>query len=244
MKIGGIELLNIDCMEYMATLEDNAFDLAIVDPPYGIRVNKMSYLFENTTMFKQRNGNRLSPYSSKKMYKQKHWDNIPSDDYFLELLRVSKDQIIWGVDYFEYCISYMGYGRIIWNKMVPEGVSFKTTEKAFCSSINYELEIKLMWSGMCQAKSLSEPTTQQGNKSLNEKRIHPTQKPVLLYKWLLKNIANPADKILDTHLGSGSSAIAAANMGFEFVGCELDTDYFNAAVKRFKEQTQQIQMFK
>ncbi len=99
-----------------------------------------------------------------------------------------------------------------------------------------------MWAGFSQGKSLKEGRTQQGNKSLNEERIHPTHKPVLLYKWLLHNYAKPGDKILDTHLGSGSSAIAAHDMGFDFVGCEIDKDYYDAACKRFKEQTKQLKL--
>jgi site-specific DNA-methyltransferase (adenine-specific) len=112
-------------------------------------------------------------------------------------------------------------------------MSFSKYEVAYCSLIDEEIELPLLWAGMCQAKSLSEPMIQQGNKKLNERRIHPTQKPVLLYKWLLKNYAKPEFKIIDTHLGSGSSAIATYDFGCDFVGCEIDKEYYDAACKRF-----------
>ncbi len=222
-----VELLNIDCMELLATLPNKAFDLAIVDPPYGINVGNMAFLTEKK--------------NKKRGYKKSDLDkNIPTEKYFEELFRVSKNQIIWGIDYFNLNIHCKG--RIKWDKGMPEGVSFKRYETAYCSLINNEIEIKLLWAGMQQAYRLSAPMLQQGNKRLNEKRIHPTQKPILLYSKLLLDYAKKGYKILDTHLGSGSSAIAAYRMGCDFVGCELDEDYYNAAVKRFKEQTAQLKL--
>ena len=122
-------------------------------------------------------------------------------------------------------------------------MSFNRYEVAYCSLVNYEINIELLWAGMCQAKNLSSPMVQQGNKKLNEKRIHPCHKPILLYLKLIKDYAKPNDKILDTHLGSGSSRIAADKANLPFVGCELDADYFYASVKRFKEYSAQQTMF-
>ena len=198
-----VELLNMDCMEYMAGLSDKHFDLAIVDPPYGININN--------------NSGRLGHYGGKK-----NWDNsIPTKEYFNELCRVSVNQIIWGGNYFDLPPTR---GFVIWDKKQPEGVSFASCEYAWTSF------------------DKSAKTYYQRPQNADIIRIHPTQKPVTLYKWLLKNYAKEGDKILDTHLGSGSSAIAAHNMGFDFVGTELDTDYYKAACKRFKLQTAQLSL--
>jgi len=136
-------------------------------------------------------------------YQAKHW-SVPGDDYFQELVRISCRQIIWGCNYFQYPF---GSGRIVWDK-VNGNSSFSDCEIAYCSSIDTVRMFRFMWNGMCQGKSINEGYIQQGNKRLNEKRIHPTQKPVALYKWLLSNYANAGDTILDTHLGSGSICIA------------------------------------
>ena len=237
-----VELLNVDCMEYMKTVPDKFFDLAIVDPPYGINVGKMAYLSEVKTTVRQKNGNKLNGNHNKRPYKKKEWDESPpTQKYYDELCRVSKNQIIFGIDYFAWVGVHSG--RIIWDKGVPEGMSFNRYEKAFCSMFYDEIKLSLLWAGMQQAKSLSEPMVQQGNKALNEKRIHPCHKPTLLYKALIRDYAKLGDKILDTHLGSGSSAIAAHQMDFDFVGCEIDKDYYDAACKRFKEQTMQQKLF-
>jgi len=200
-----IELLNIDCMEYMAGLPDKAFDLAIVDPPYGIGASEMQMGL------------------GKKIWnKGKGWDNeVPDEKYFTELFRVSKNQIIWGANHFILPISR---GWIFWDKDVQPNLSFSSGELAWTSFDKVLKKANIDYSGFRGS---------DGNK------IHPTQKPIALYKWLLHNYANPGDRILDTHLGSGSSAIAAHYAGFDFVGCELDTDYYNAACKRFKQQTAQ-----
>lgn len=237
-----VELLHIDCMEYMATCKDKQFDLAMVDVPYGINVGQMPYLKEMNTTVKQKNGTRLNGNKNKKPYQNKEWDQIkPNQEYFDELCRVSKHQIIWGIDYMKW--GGVGKGRIKWDKGVAEGMSFKRYEVAYCSMIDYKLEIPLLWAGMCQAKSLSEPMVQQGNKRLNERRIHPTQKPVLLYKRLLLDFASPNFKIIDTHLGSGSSAIACYDFGCDFVGCEIDEDYYRDARKRFENHKLQGKLF-
>jgi len=235
-----IQFFNIDCMELLRETPDKYYSLCIVDPPYGINVAKMAYTQEDNMSVKQKNGTILRVKKSK--YKHGDWDkNIPNKAYFNELFRVSKNQIIWGIKYFN--LSGIGNGLIKWNKCVPDGVSFNNYEYAYCSLLNKEIEFTYMWAGMFQGKSLLEPTIQQGNKQLNEKRIHPTQKPIRLYKWLLKNYSKPTDKILDTHFGSLSSAIAAHYFGCEFVGCEIDKEYFDASVKRFKEQTIQLNLF-
>jgi len=200
-----IELLNIDCMEYMATLPDKAFDLAIVDPPYGIDVTKMNMGGRKTV----------------KKDLTKSWDSgVPDDAYFLELFRISKAQVIWGGNYFALpCSRYFA----IWDKgETMYGRDFAECEYAWVS---------------CGGTRIFKLSPNQ------LERFHPTQKPVKLYEWLLTNYAKPEFKILDTHLGSGSSAIAAHYGGFDFVGCELDTDYYNAAKKRFEQATAQLAMF-
>lgn len=216
------EVYNMDCMEYMKSKPDKFFDLAIVDPPYFDGPNKLGYY-----------GKEISSFGIKREgYKAKHW-KIPDIDYFNELFRVSKNQIIWGVNYFPYnCFTS---GRIVWNKVNGKS-SFSDCEIAFCSIINTVRMFTYMWNGMCQGKSLKEGYIQQGNKRKNEKRIHPTQKPIALYAWLLSNYAKQGDKILDTHLGSGSSRIAAYKMGFDFYGTEIDKEYFDAQEKRFKSE--------
>lgn len=227
---------NIDCMLFMKQYQDKFFDLAICDIPYGIGVGKMSYLKEVNTTVKQKNGSRINPNKSKKVYTSKDWDNsTPPQAYFDELRRVSKHQIIFGIEYVNW--SGVGNGRIRWDKGVPDGVSFSRYEVAYCSLIDHELELPLLWAGMMQAKSTAEPMTQQGNKSLNEKRIHPCHKPTLLYKKLLDDYAEAGYKILDTHLGGQSSRIAAYKLGFDFWGTEIDSEYFVTGCRRFDEET-------
>lgn len=206
------EAFNIDCMEYMATLPDKAFDLSIVDPPYMDEFKIIAK--DKITKVNQYN---LESLNSK----------APNEKYFDELLRVSKNQIIWGVNYYKY---YLGAGRIVWNK--DNTGLYSDCELAFHSFSNVTRMFTWRWNGMLQQ-----------NMKNKEKRIHPTQKPVALYEWLLMNYAKEGDKILDTHLGSGSSRIAAHKLGFEFVGCELDKDYFEAQEKRFKTETMQQQLF-
>lgn len=203
VKFGNIELIHGDCMDYMRSLPDNAFDLAVVDPPYGINI-----------------GNGLG--NGKKNYKMhKSWQYAaPKSDYFNELFRVSKNQIIWGGNYFTTLLP-MSDGWIIWDKKKGANLPFAEGEMAWCS-----IKKKLRIFRYCA--------------SLRDKdgRIHPTQKPIKLYEWILGRYAKQGDRILDTRLGSGSSAIAAYDLGFEFVGIEIDSEYFDNAVARIENHIQ------
>ena len=214
------EIYNIDCVEGMKQYDDNYFDLAIVDPPYGIgesggkiRTNKKRPCYE------------LRKKETK--YTPKNWDNNrPEKEYWQELFRISKNQIVWGGNYFvEHLPVSMGW--IFWDKK-NEGTVFSDGEMAFTS---FKRGLKMY--------RLSSKHGTKGGKD----RIHPTEKPVKLYEWLLINYAKEGDKVLDTHLGSGSIRIAAHNLGFDFVGMEIDKDYFEASEKRFKEVTSQLTMF-
>jgi site-specific DNA-methyltransferase (adenine-specific) len=205
-----IELLNMDCMEFMAGCKDKQFSLAIVDPPYGIGVNHN---------MGRRKGDRPSNY------KPAFWDNTSPDKvYFETLFRISENQIIWGANHFIDKISINSPCWLMWDKGFSEDLTFAQFELAWSS-----------FDSTCKKYELH-PSQQH--------RIHPTQKPVKLYEWLLTNYAKPGDTILDTHGGSFSSAIAAYRLGFDFVGTEKDFDYYTAAVKRFKEQTAQMSLFK
>ena len=213
-----IELLNIDCMEYMATLPDKAFDLAVVDPPYGA----LSLV-----------NNRLN---------RKMFNNIePQKEYYLNLLRVSNNQIVWGVNYLQNH-HFVG-GGIVWNKLgidTSRRLQAPTMGDAEFAYQSFSRNIKLFsygWMGNVTGNNY------QINSNESKTRIHPTQKPVALYDWILRNYAKPGQRILDTHLGSGSSAIAAHYFGCDFVGCEIDTDYFNAAKERFDRETRQVAMW-
>ena len=214
-----IELHNIDCMEYMKGLEDNAFELAIVDPPYGIGENgdkAASRNRFNNGDYKSFAGGDIEP---------------PNADYFKELQRVSKNQIVWGANHFMQNICLGSSCWIVWDKLTGES-DFADCELAYTSFKTAVRKFSFRWSGMLQ-----------GDMKNKEHRIHPTQKPVKLYEWLLSNYAKEGDKILDTHLGSASSAIAAHYGGFDFVGCELDEDYFKAASERIERETAQLDMF-
>jgi site-specific DNA-methyltransferase (adenine-specific) len=234
-----INLYNGDCLEAMVNFKDNQFDLAIVDPPYGIGTSKVS---KKKHLIKQKNG--VLSKTPNNNYKNKDWDNItPKKKYFDELKRISKNQIVWGVNYYVYCFNG---GRIVWDKLNDNCDQFDC-EIAYNSINNRTDLIRYKWIGMFQGKEINKnyykANKQNGNKKLNEKRIHPTQKPVKLYEWLLMNYAKEGDKILDTHLGSGSIAIACHNLGYDLTGYELDKDYFEAATKRLKQHQSQIRMF-
>ena len=201
-----IEILNCDCMEYMATQPDGAFDLAIVDPPYGIDITKMN----------------MGSRKNVKPDKTKSWDScVPNADYFAELKRVSTNQIIWGGNYFDLPPSRCW---IVWDK----GESMYGRDFA---------EGEMAWTSFDKVLRFFKKSPNQLD------RFHPTQKPIKLYQWLLTNYAKPGQRILDTHLGSGSSAIAAHYFGCDFVGCELDPDYYKAAKDRFDRETSQLSMF-
>jgi len=214
-----IELLNCDCMDYMATLPNKAFDLAIVDPPYGIGENG------------DRNASRGKLAVAKKFKAFAGGDKEPpSIEYFRELERVSTHQIIWGANHFIDRIAKPSPCWIVWDK-VTGSTDFADSELAWTSFKTAVRNFRFQWNGMLQ-----------GDMKNKEQRIHPTQKPVKLYDWLLHKYAKPGQRILDTHLGSGSSAIAAHYYGVDFVGCELDKDYFNAAKKRFELATAQTSL--
>ena len=217
-----IEITNEDNMALMARYPDKYFDLAIVDPPYGINADKKN---------SKRELKSKKSASVSKDYGNQEWDSsVPNELYFNELKRVSKRQIIWGVNYYPYSDLFVG-GRLFWDK----GVTMPTYSKgelAFLSWLNSIDVVKIDWHGMIQHD--------MKNKEI---RIHPTQKPVALYKWLLDKYAKQGDKILDTHLGSGSIAIACHDYGFDLTACELDPEYYAAAMKRLKQHQSQLSIF-
>jgi len=216
-----ITITNEDNMELMKRYPDNYFDLAIVDPPYGINAD-----VKNSTDKKQ---SKKSASNSKKYGEQK-WDaDVPTKEYFIELFRVSKEQIIWGVNYYPF--DFLAGGRIYWDKCVTMP-TYSDGELAYCSLLNSIKSVKIAWHGMIQHDMKNKET-----------RIHPTQKPVQLYKWLLDKYAKQGDKILDTHLGSGSIAIASHDYGFELTCCELDKEYYDKAVERIKNHVSQQKLF-
>ena len=201
---------NGDCMELMMQTPDKYYDLAIVDPPYGIGISGQKEV-------------QKGKKSDRKLHKQKNWDNaIPSKEYFNELFRISKNQIIWGANYFVEHLSIGHKGWIVWDKM-QHGLTMSDCELAYSS---FDYPTRVWCKNRCVLKE--------------QKTIHPTEKPIELYEFCLKNYAKPNQKILDTHGGSMSIALAIDkankldNMNLEFVGIELDTDYFNDGVKRFR----------
>lgn len=198
----------MDCLAAMREMPDKAFSLAIVDPPYGLGERLTS------------RGGKLGNTPTYKLYAEStKWDIAPGKEYFYELFRVSKNQIIWGGNYFELPPSRC---MICWDK-----------DQSMPTLSAWELG----WT------SFDKPSKIFKMASTDLKRFHPTQKPVALYKWLLQNYAKPGDTILDTHLGSGSSRIAAYDMGFDFTGYELDAEYFNASEARFKNHISNLKLF-
>ena len=214
------EVFNMDCMEGMAQYPDKYFELAIVDPPYGIGENGST----NSTRSNKAKAKDYKAFSGNDL-------QSPDIEYFNQLTRVSKNQIIWGANHFISKIPYDSSCWIVWDKE-NGGTDFADCELAYTSFKTSVRKFKFKWSGMLQ-----------GDMKNKEARIHPTQKPVKLYKWLLTNYAKTGDKILDTHLGSGSSRIAAFDLGFDFTGYELDKDYFDAQDKRFNDFTMQQKLF-
>ena len=215
-------------MEVMKDMSDNQFDLAIVDPPYGIGADvAQNKAAENRKKAKGKNKSGRGW----KEYKKTNWDNaIPTNEFFIELLRVSKRQIIWGGNYFSYLWQFSN-SFIIWNKQQRE-FSLADGELAWYSKTNKAMRIFDFSRGGALAY----------NKN-NGGRLHPTQKPVKLYEWLLMKYAKEGDTILDTHLGSGSIGIACHNLGFDLTGYEIDKEYFEAANKRIEEHKAQTRLF-
>lgn len=226
------EVYNEDRMSFLSHFPDKFFDLFIDDPPYGIGADNPSVKPDTV---KQKNGNALIVKTS--TYPKSNWDNKPpSAEYFDELKRVSKEQIIWGVNYFAY--NFTG-GRIVWDKLNGETDQYGC-EIAYCSKNTRTDIVYCLWSGMIQGrycgKKLQKAIIQQGNKKLNEVRIHPCQKPVILYAWLLNHYAEAGFKIGSSHMGSQSDRIAAYKLGFDFWGCEKDKYFFNVGNERFRSE--------
>ena len=211
---------NMDCMEYMKTIPDNYFSLCVVDPPYGIgesgAKNHSRGKLAKAQNYKAFSGNDKEP---------------PNQDYFNELLRVSKNQIVWGANHF---ISKIPIDSHCWIVRDKENGSndFADCELAWTSFKTAVRIFRFKWNGMLQ-----------GDMKNKEARIHPTQKPVALYRWIFQHYAKDGDKILDTHLGSGSSRIAAYEAGLDFVGCEIDKEYFDKQEERFQAFTDQLRLF-
>ena len=217
-----ISIYNCDCMELMKRTPDKFYDLSLVDPPYGINIQKMNY-----TQSTKGGVAKRKDYSS-----VGNWDNsIPTEEYFKELFRVSKNQIIWGGNYFPLPLVK---SWIVWDKKTDDKYSndFADCELAWSSFEKPAKIARYLWSGMLQPDMKDK-----------QKRIHPTEKPYQLYKWILDKYAKKGDKILDTHLGSGSIAIACHDYGYDLTACELDPDYYNAAIQRIKQHTDQLKIF-
>ncbi len=250
-----IKIINTENMDLMARYHNDHFDLAIVDPEYGIGEAGKNHKSRNT-LVKQKGGQMRRCPSTK--YQRKDWDDKPaSPEYFAELKRVSKNQIIFGANYFESImvpqkpprrsdfnvfLEQYPKGFIIWDKVNGDS-DFSDCEVIYTSFDFASCVIPYMWAGMMQGVSIVRGTVMQGNKSLNEKRIHPTQKPVLIYKYLLDRFAKSGHKILDTHLGSGSIAIACHDYGFDLTACERDYDYYAAAMNRIEQHRAQTSLF-
>ena len=225
VKIGNAHLYNMPCMEFMKTIPDHFFDLAIVDPPYFHGPNKSGYYGKG--------------YSNLGVKRGKHYDSldsweVPDADYFRELKRVSKNQIIWGANHFAGAFDSSSPSWIVWDK--DNGASsFADAELAYTSFDTAVRIFKYRWHGMIQGYI--------GNKRLNEIRIHPTQKPIKLYEWCLTKYAKTGQRILDTHLGSGSHAIATNNHGFELHACEKDNVMFQKSCEWIAQELRQERMF-
>jgi site-specific DNA-methyltransferase (adenine-specific) len=214
-----INFHNVDCIEFMKSKPDKYYDLAIVDPPYGLNIAKTGSI----------GADKFTP---------KNWDaKIPTNEYFKQLFRVSENQIIWGGNYFSYIWNKGCRGYIVWNKLNHHD-NRADVEMAWTSFDRLAKYVEYMWDGnrygtKGNIKGVGQPTI----------RIHPTQKPVFLYQWLLQNYATKGDKILDTHGGSMSIAIACDMEGFDLDICEIDVEYFEAAKKRYENYKKQLTLF-
>jgi len=220
---------NYDCMDALKYFKDREFDIAIIDPPYGIKESA------------HRNLSRTK-LTKTNMYRIEFWDyDIPSQKYFNELFRISKHQIIFGINYLLGKVNIpFSSGRIVWDKC-NEGTNFSDCEIAYCSFHQSTRLFRFMWNGMMQGTP-GNGSVMQGNKAKNQKRIHPTEKPIDIYKWILRKYAKDGDKILDTHMGSGSIQIACYEAGLSFTGFEIDKYYYDASQKRFATYKQQLKI--
>lgn len=208
-----------DCMEGMKAL-DQVFDLACCDPPYFNGPQNLGYYGK--------------PYSRIGVKRPEHiqvnnW-GVPGQDYFDLLRSKSNMQIVWGINYYGW--DNVPPGRIIWDK-ANQASTFSDAEVALCTAHSSVSLFRYMWNGMLQGKSMRQGHIAQGNKRLNEKRIHPTQKPVLLYEWIFKKYAKPGQWVLDTHVGSGSSRIAADRLGLNYIGFEISPEVYQAQEQRW-----------
>lgn len=222
------EAFNRDCVEAMKEFPDGFFDLAVVDPPYGIGVQTMNY-----TKSGARIAGRNSAAKRRDYRRTDEWDVKPTPEYFAELFRVSKKAIIWGGNYFTDMLP-PSKGFLVWDKRCGDYTNdFADCELAWISpGLGVARVFRYVWNGMLQ-----------GDMQNKEERFHPTQKPVALYRWIFKHYAKPGYKILDTHLGSGSSRIAAYDAGLDFWGYEIDKEYFTKQEARFQAHTAQINLF-
>lgn len=222
------EFYNMDCMEGMKDYPDNFFDLAIVDPPYGIGIQSMQF-----TKTGKRKSSRYAAAKSRDYRRTEEWDIKPKPEYFKELFRVSKKQIIWGGNYFTDILP-PSKTFIVWDKRCQDTMTndFADCEQAWCSNnMGVARMFRYLWNGMLQ-----------GDMKNKEERFHPTQKPVALYKWILSNYAKEGDIILDTRVGSASSLIACEEMNFDYVGFEIDKEYYDLSQKRIAEFNRQFRM--
>jgi site-specific DNA-methyltransferase (adenine-specific) len=239
---------NMDCMDYMAGIADRSFDLSVVDPPYFSGPERRGYY-----------GRAISPIKVKRQQynTMTEWE-VPSWPYFEEVKRVSKDYIIWGYNYFDFChigpfktprladipafLKANAKGWIVWDKV--NGASFfNDVELAYTSFDRPSVIFRYMWNGMMQGLSINQGHIMQGNKSLNQTRIHSTEKPVNLYRWVFREYAVPGTKVLDTHLGSGSIRLAALDFDLSIVGIEKCAKMFEKQERRFREHSSQLKLF-
>ena len=218
--LGNVKLYNADCMDVMKTFKDKQFSLAICDPPYFDGPNKLRYygMDISKTKVKRKNYNIILSWI------------VPKQEYYDELLRISKNQIIWGINYFNF--SGVPTGRIVWDKKKNDSCTFSDGEIASCSLIETVKFFRYTWDGFIQE-----------NMKNKQDKIHPTEKPVQLYKWILQNYAKEGDTILDTHFGSLSIGVACHDMRFSLTAIELDGYYYEQAKKRLEFHQRQLTLF-
>lgn len=219
---------NIDCLPAMRAYPDKYFDLAVVDPPYFSGPERRKYY-----------GSEVSTQKVKRReyHVAEAWQ-VPGAEYFKELERISKRYIVWGCNYYDYVFSP---GRIVWDKCNGSS-TFSDCELAATNCHDSVRLFRYMWNGMMQGKSMEEGHVMRGDKSTNEVRIHPTQKPLDLYRWIFSRYAKPGDRVLDTHVGSGTSRRAAYDFDLDFVGYEIDKVYFDLQEEAFEAHTAQLRI--